>query len=701
MSADRFGEADKPDSITPEDSEAGEPEVLVRRSDEDMALFDSQQIVDALVREASVDRDLAQLISSQVRQFIQKFGVRTLSSSLIRGLVDAKLLELGLEDAHRAHARLGVPFYDVDRLMHSTFRHPPAHPCGPEGTSLMLAEAIKREYSILGVFSDQIANAHLVGDIHIHRIGAIDRPHSVTASVDYVKKFGVVLPHGFASARPARHADVLVAHLVKLSAALQGYVSGPVVWDSLNYSLAPFLRGLDARGVRQLAQTLVFELSAPAVARGGQVVQVDLHLDWDPPPYLRDRAATGPGGEPTGQDYASYTMEARQLLLALFEVYIAGDARGRPFFTPRIALHVNRDFGSSPGAQALLTLMSRIAAERGGLSLLFDRADESAFQQRYGIGRRNTFHDSETCEWRSCQFQTITLNLPRVGYLAGQDQVKVFEELTRLMETAAQAHLEKRVFLEKLLALGEKGPLSVLTTRAGGSGFLKLSWTTQSIGIVGLNEMCLAVLGSELHESAESREFARKVLAHLKNEAERLSRKHKAWFLLAGGPADEAAVRLARLDLRFFGQTAAEVVRGDPDGGGWYYTDGARLSANCNVPIVSRIKAEGVFHELQLLNAATEVWLGQLALDAQDLSRLVSEAFYRSTSNGLVFCPEFTYCSDCGYESRGLYDNCPGCGSGRIDGMAYVGERYGYTSSFDASRLAELRDRARPAELGF
>jgi hypothetical protein len=101
MSSDQFGELDKPDNITPEDSEAGEPEVLVRRSDEDMALFDSQQIVEALVREASLDRDLASDISSEVRGFIQRLGLRTLSSSLIRGLVDAKLLELGLEDAHR------------------------------------------------------------------------------------------------------------------------------------------------------------------------------------------------------------------------------------------------------------------------------------------------------------------------------------------------------------------------------------------------------------------------------------------------------------------------------------------------------------------------------------------------------------------------------------------------------------------------
>ena len=48
MEPDPFAPDEKPE-ITPDDF--GEPEVLVRRSDEDMALFDSRRIVEALVRE--------------------------------------------------------------------------------------------------------------------------------------------------------------------------------------------------------------------------------------------------------------------------------------------------------------------------------------------------------------------------------------------------------------------------------------------------------------------------------------------------------------------------------------------------------------------------------------------------------------------------------------------------------------------------
>jgi anaerobic ribonucleoside-triphosphate reductase len=696
MDPELYSEGDHSD-ILPE--EVSDIELLVRRSDEDLALFDSRRIVEALVREANIDPELATQISLEVRKFIEKLGLRTLSSSLIRGLVDAKLLELGLEEAHRQHTRLGVPFYDVHRIVHSSFRESVSLPCGPEGTSLMLAEAIKREYAIQSVFSEQTANAHLVGDIHIHQIGAVDRPYSIMCSIDYVKQFGISLPQGFASSSPARRAEVLVAHIMKLSAAMQGYISGPVVWDSLNFSLAPFLVGLDLSATKQLAQMLVFEFSSPAVARGGQSVFADLHIDWEAPSYMKQRLAVGPAGQALEKTYAEYTDEAHRFLQALLDVYIDGDSLGRTFLTPRLILHITRRFNEVPGYRTVLEQASRLAVERGEFTVAFDRDDEGTFFRRYGIDDERGIERSESFQWRSAQLQVVTLNLPRVGYLAGGDQLKVFEELTRLMEVAAQAHLEKRVFLEKLLALGEKGPLGLLTTKNSGAPFLKLSWTTHSIGVLGLNELCRAVLGADLHHSEETLEFALKVLTHLKRETKRLSNKHKVRFLLSGRSGDVTSSRLARLDLRLFGATAANVVCGDAESDAAYYTDAVRLPAASEVTVLDRVRTEGIFHQLGLTDIATEIWMGGVTPSAEDLGRFISQAFYQSSCLGLVFCPEFTTCGDCGRHSSGLRADCAHCGSRGIDWLAYAGDRYGYTSSWDPGRVSELRDRKRVADV--
>ncbi len=667
----------------------------MRRSGEDLAHFDSGAIVEALVREANLDLDLATQISIEVRRFIQKLGFRALNSSLIRGLVDAKLLELGLEEAYGHHTRLGVPLFDVDGIIRNEFSGSGFLSRGPDGTSLMMGEAIKREYAIKSVFSEPVSNAHLIGDIHIHNIGDIDRPYSLTSSIDHVKQFGLTPPHGFNVSGPARRAEVLISHLAKLSGSLRGYFSGPIAWDSVNFGVAPFLTGLDYGVIKQLAQTLIFEVSASAVSRGGRTAVVDMHVDWDAPPYLVPRAAIGPGGKATAKSYREYSAEARRFLQALLEVMIEGDALGRPFVTSTIVLHVNSHFNEIPGYRFVLEMAGRLAAERGGLTVAFDRDDDGMFFRRYGISGVERPNRTQTHGWRSARFQAVSLNLVRAGYLAGGNQVRVLEELTRLMEIAAQAHLEKRIFLERLLAAGEQGTLGALTIQSSGEPFLKLGWSTHSIGPTGLSELCRCVLGSDLQDSEASMQFALKLLSHLKYEAERLSSKHNVAFLLSGETSELTAHRMAALDLRFFGQAAAAAVRGEPAGGSAYYTDGPRLASGSDVLALDRLRTEGRFHSHGFSNVASEIWVGENSPNADEMGRLISQAFFQTQCSAVVFCPEFTICKDCGRCSRGLREQCAKCGSARVDGLAYTAGGYGYTSSWDPARRLELRSRKR------
>lgn len=677
-------------------TDAVELELLVRRSDEDVALFDSARIVETLIREAKLDAERARQISREIRTFIERVGLRTLSSSLIRGLVDAKLLEYGMEDAWRAHSRLGVPIYDVDQLMHHPKVEGTSQPHGPDGTSLVLAEAIKREYAVQSVLSEPVANAHLVGDIHIQDLGEIDRPYSLISSIDYIKQYGIVLPRGFASAAPARRPEVLIAHMVKFSAAIQGYLAGPIVWDSLNFSMAPYVESLDDRQLQQLAQMLLFEFSSPAVARGGQAVVCDIHLDWDAPVYMANRPAIGPGGEPLDRPYGAFTETAHRLLRAIFEAYLTGDARGRPFISPRAILHISQTFNKNSGYRSLLDLASRVATERGGLTIVFDREDQSSFFARYGISDQRSIDRSESADWRSSALQIVALNLPRVGYLAAGDQVKVFEELTRLMEAAAQAHLEKRVFLEKLLAQGEQGPLSLLAMRAGSKPFVKLNWTTHWINPVGLNELTRAVIGSELHQDDAAVDFAVRVVGHLRREADRLSSKHKVRFVLSELSLPSMAHRMARLDLRFFGSIAADILQSrDADTAAPAYSVGVRLSSRANVSPLDRLKVEGQFHAQNILNAGTEVWYGAAVPTPEQVAVLISQGFYQSRVASLLFAPEFTVCEDCGHSSHGIESVCPACHSTRVDGYALSGERYSLISTWDDSKLSELHNRHR------
>ncbi len=96
-----------------------ESELFVRQSDENVELFDPQRITDALVRETNLASETAHKIAIEVKEQIRVSGIRALTAPLIRGLVDAKLLEHGLMNEYWLHSRLGVPIYDVDRIIQS------------------------------------------------------------------------------------------------------------------------------------------------------------------------------------------------------------------------------------------------------------------------------------------------------------------------------------------------------------------------------------------------------------------------------------------------------------------------------------------------------------------------------------------------------------------------------------------------------
>ncbi|MCK5187689.1 MAG: anaerobic ribonucleoside-triphosphate reductase, partial [Deltaproteobacteria bacterium] len=164
--------------------------LFVRTSDEDMSFWNRQRIVDALVKEAYVDMATAEEISKEVQEQIIASKISVITSPLIRELVNARLIEKGLEKARKMHTRLGVPLYDVDQFILHPNKENANVPHGPEATNLTLAENIKKEYALLSVFSQSIGDAHMRGDIHLHDLGFIDRPYCSGQSLEYIKKFG-------------------------------------------------------------------------------------------------------------------------------------------------------------------------------------------------------------------------------------------------------------------------------------------------------------------------------------------------------------------------------------------------------------------------------------------------------------------------------------------------------------------------------
>ena len=173
-------------------------------------------------------------------------------------------------------------------------------------------------------------------------------------SVAYVARYGLNIPSITSVSAPAKHADVLLAHILKMTSVLQNHFAGAIGWDAVNMYFAPYLVGWTYDQHKQLAQQLIFEFNQLAGGRGGQVAFTDINLYYEIPNHFRDVPAIGPGGKFTGKTYADYDAESKLFLKALFDVYMEGDSRGQPFFFPKPLLHITDYFFKEPGWEEFL-----------------------------------------------------------------------------------------------------------------------------------------------------------------------------------------------------------------------------------------------------------------------------------------------------------------------------------------------------------
>jgi len=675
--------------------------LFVRTSGEDITRWDRRKIVDALIRETSIDVETAEGISREVERQIVASGIALLTTNLIREMVDAKLIERGLEGHRKMHARIGFPLYDVRQLILHQNKENANVPHSPEGTNLVFAEGIKREYALYDVFSQDIGDAHILGDIHIHSLGYIDRPYSCCQSLEYIKKFGLDLPHSMTIAKPAKHAEVLLAHMVRFSAILQGQFAGNIGWDAVNLFLAPYLTGKTDKEVRQFAQMLIYEFSQMTAARGGQAIFTDIHLYWEVPSHFRDVSAVGPGGELTGKTYNDYGDEARRFARAIFQVLRKGDATGSPFIFPRPFVHITEDFFRTPDHEVFLQEVCDAGAEKGNPFFLFERQEDP---QVMICGSCDCFGPDDYREpWkmRLAVMQNVTLNLPRAAYKAQGDDGKLFDILGELMELAAKAHLQKRNFIKRLLSYGESGPLAILSMSKDGAPYLRVDKTSYFIGLLGLNELVQIHRGKQLHESDDAMAFGLKVIRFLKEKADVLSKMRDLRITLEQSPAETTAYRFAKLDLRYFSPEAGRIVKGDLSRGEIFYTNSSDLNVSASLKPIDRLKTEGAFHPFFGCGAVSHIWLGDTGPTGETLAKLIIDVYRHSTGKVVTFSPEFTTCPSCRSTVRGLHSRCDNCGGNDVDGVSRITQYFSRTSGWNRGKMGELKLRHRYTSSSF
>jgi ribonucleoside-triphosphate reductase (formate) len=618
---------------------------------------------------------------------------------------------------HKKHSHLGLPMYDVEQIIFNANKENSNTTHNPESINLTLAETILKEFALRKVFSEDISSAHMVGDIHLHDLGFIVRPYCGGHSLEYIKKFGLSLPNITSISRPAKHPEVLIGHMVKMASTLQSHYAGAVGWEAVNMFFAPLLMGLSYDRVRQLAQMLIFEFNQLAGSRGAQVTFTDFNLYYGIPRHFEETPALGPGGkymrrvgdklvyvdEPTEDclKYKDFEAESNMFLKALFDVYLEGDVTGKTFVFPKPLLHINDKMFETPGHEEFLLQACDVAAKQGITYFVFDRGDSVTVSQCCRLKLKLDEQDIEETKtpekMRFSALQNVTLNLPRMAYKAHGNDEKLFQEITKAMDLVAKAHIQKKEFITQLIDLKEQGPLHMFTATQDGKPYLRMDRLTYLCGLIGLNEMVETHIGQQLHDSEDALKFGLKIVAYMNLECKQLSEKYGFKMVLEESPAESAAYRLAKLDMKYFPKETAAVLKGSLLDDNFYYTNSIHLAADAPVDYIERVRQQSLFHPLIEAGAIIHVWLGEHQPDPLAIQSFVMKTFTQTQAEQIAFSPEFTVCEDCRTSSRGLKETCPRCDSDNVYGITRIVGYYSKVPTWNKGKAAELKDRVRTA----
>jgi len=674
---------------------------FVSTSDEALAKWDPTQIAKRLIIETGMDQHLAMEIAREVEKQILASKIKHVSTNLIRELTNAELLSRGLENYYHKHVRLGVPIYDVHKMLTEQNRINANVPHNTEATNLSLARNIKKEYALRRVFSKSVADAHTKGDLHLHDLDFVDRPYCCGQSIEYVKKYGLSIASSLAVAKPAKHANTLILQIIKLAAMLQVHFAGAIGFDAVNLFMAPYLVGKSKKELKQLAQVLLFEFNMQNVARGGQAIFSDINLYWEVPRWFAETRAIGPEGKYTGKKYKDYQKESQDFLTAIFEVYLEGDGVGRPFFWPKPNLHITEKFWKLPGHKKFLDLACEVAAVRGNTYFVLDRGNTARISEccrlSFQLNEDDLIEAKQPWKMRHSAMQNVSLNLPRMAYKAKGDPNKVFEEINKGMELLAKAHNQKRRFIKRLLEMGLQGPLAALTTikEDDDDMYYRFDKAKFLVGVFGVNETVEYCLGQQMHQSEEALKLGLKFVSVMNDKAKQLSKRDKMHYILEQTPAEGLTYRFAKLDKQFYPDESRKVIKGRWKDDYIYYTNSTQLNNSVPMDPIERVTKEGLFHPLIDAGAISHIWIGEQEPSSASIANFVKKTF-DNTQNGLIaFSPEFTICDNCFTTSRGLHNTCPKCHSEEVDGVTRVTGFLSRVSRWNKGKIAELEDRYR------
>ncbi|HKM39766.1 MAG TPA: ribonucleoside triphosphate reductase [bacterium] len=558
-----------------------------------------------------------------------------------------------------------------------------------QGLNNHIIGAVTSSYWLNRIYPPEVAMAHTNGDLHIHDL-ALLAPYCCGWDL------ADLLTQGFRGAAqkvesaPARHLRTALGQIANFFYTLQGEASGAQALASFDTYLAPFIRydGLNYREVKQALQEFIFNLNVPTRV-GFQTPFVNLTFDVRPPKTMEGEPVII-GGERQQECYGEFQPEMDMLGEAFCDIMTAGDAKGRIFTFPIPTYNITADFPwGSPVAKKIMYMTAKYGTPyfANFVNSDLDPDDVRSMCCRLRLDVRELKHRGGGlfgANPLTGSIGVVTVNLPRIGYLAG-DEAEFLQVLAKRMDLAKESLILKRKALEQFTEQGlyPYSRFYLRTVKAAFNNYWENHFNT--IGIVGMHEASRNLLGRGI-EDAKGKEFASEVLAFMRQRLSDYQEETGRMFNLEATPAEGTCYRLAKLDRKLYPDIITSGIK-EP-----YYTNSSQLPVNHGLDLFAALEHQDELQTQYTGGTVFHALLGERLTDLATSEQVIRTVFGQFRLPYFSLTPTFSVCPEHGYLT-GEQFTCPQCGQNTEVWSRVVGY-YRPMKNWNRGKQEEFRQRS-------
>lgn len=551
-----------------------------------------------------------------------------------------------------------------------------------QGLNNYIASAVSARYWLDKLYPENIRQAHVSGALHIHDLGLL-APYCCGWDLkDLLIKGFQGVPEKVQS-KPPKHFRSALGQIVNFFYTMQGEAAGAQAFSNFDTYLAPFIRydHLTYKEVKQGLQEFMFNVNVPTRV-GFQTPFTNVTLDVTPSKLIGEENVII-GGEVKEEKYKDFQAEMDIFNQAFAEVMLEGDSTGRVFGFPIPTYQVDKNFDWD---RECLKPMWEMTAKYGipyfsnFVNSDMDRDDARSMCCRLRLDNRELRKRGGGlfgANPLTGSLGVVTINLPRLGYLS-KDKEDFKKRLLELMEIAKESLEQKRKVVEKFTDDGlypySRFYLHDIKERFG--SYWQNHFNT--IGINGMNEACLNLLGSDI-ASPEGHAFANEILEFMRDKMLEFQEETGSLYNLEATPGEGCTYRFAKKDKEVYPEIicandAAVKESGIPP----YYTNSTHLPVGYTNDIFTALDLQDDLQTKYTGGTVLHGFIGERIKDGESTKKLVHKIIDNYKLPYFTITPTFSICPKHGYLA-GEHKYCPKCD----EEMGYIP-----TSEVNADRLA-------------